>query len=437
MVGRVDLSNGFEVYLDGRLVANPYPTKATAELLLILAASAPRPVHRANLAARVYPSLDQGRSANALRQTLFRLRKWLGADLVIARKGLIGLAGEWHVEPAVAEPSTVGAAEMEPPPGRVGFSPAPPGLANPSALYQLVMSLATEDADVAREILVSASTVLESCRFTQVQEMFRACKPVRSTCPRASEYYVLRSQQNIRSCQLANGVKDAETAYRIARHNNRRTLLAQCLSNCLFACLEAARMEESTFWLQRLHDFQSVTSTRLLTINAEFAYHWNSGNIEQAVEAMVRGVAQMHTATRRSLLHFFSNASVFCAEIGDPGQAIQFLDSAKRLVMPTLDVLYSLTILFAESEIALARGDMGTALETCSKALDLADELEFPATRLYVLSQLARVHSRLGNAEKAAQAWREKEQMRKRSGGGLTPRLEGQKAAALGRARLA
>lgn len=437
MVGRVDLSNGFEVCLDGRMVAKPYPTKATAELLLILAASAPRLVHRANLAAKVYPLLDQGHASNALRQTLFRLRNWLGADVVVARKGLIGLAGDWHVEPAVGGPSADVAAEMEPTHGRVGFSPAPPGLANQSALHQLVMALAGEDADVAREILVSASTVLESCRAAQVQAMFRACKPVRSSCPLACEYYLLRSQQHIRSCQLANGVKDAETAYRIARHNNRRTLLAQCLSNCLFAFLEAARMEESAFWLQRLHDFQSVISTRLLTINAEFAYHWNSGSIPQAVAAMGRGMAQMHTATRRSQLHFFANASVFCAEIGEPGQAIQFLDSAKGLLVPGLDSLHCLVLILAEAEIALACGDLETAQEICQSALGMVDEMEYPATRLYVLSQSARIQSRLGNTEKAAQAWFENEQVRKRSGGGLTPRLEGQKAAALGRARLA
>lgn len=432
MEGRVDLSHGFEVSVNGKTLAEPYPTKATAELLLILAASAPKLVHRAELASKIHPSLDQGRASNALRQTLFRLRKWLGADLVVSRKGYLGLVGGWHVEPAVAEPSASFATSMEPTQSWVDFSPAPPGSANPSALYQLVMSLAAQDADVAREILVSASTLLESCRFTQVQEMFRACKPQRASSPRASEYYILRSQQNIRSCQMATGVKDAETAYQIARHNNRRTLLAQCLSNCLFACLEAARMEESTFWLQRLHDFQSVISTRLLTINAEFAYHWNSGNIHQAVKAMGRGLAQMNTANRRSQLHFFSNASVFCAEIGEIGQAIQFLDSAKGLLMPTLDALFSLTILLAEAEIALACGDVGTALETCHKTLEHAEELDWPAVRLYSLSQLARAHSRLGHAEKATHAWLENEQLRKRSGGGLSPRLEGQKAAALG-----
>ncbi|WP_162262009.1 BTAD domain-containing putative transcriptional regulator [Terrabacter sp. Soil810] len=87
------LLRGFEMRLDGRLVALPAPAERMVALLAIRA----RPQHRRNLAATLWMDSTESRAAASLRTALWRTRQTVG-DCVEVRGAMLALAPHVSVD---------------------------------------------------------------------------------------------------------------------------------------------------------------------------------------------------------------------------------------------------------------------------------------------------------------------------------------------------
>lgn len=429
----IDLRKEIRVSVDGKTVDAPYPTVATAALLVTLAESFPSSVSRLTLAKAVHPEQHHALAQNALRQTLHRLRKWLGPEFIRAAKQQVALVGDWQV----LHPKEFGA--------KIGDLPSHPVFdrylqearaesapVGSSKLFDLVIDLARQDVDIARDVLVSAPVLIESCSEVEVWRMFQATRPSKANSTRAAEYFILRSQQAMRFADFNRAIEDAINGYRIARHSNRRTLLAEAASMILFHCLEAGDMDQASFWLSELFDLQSVVSTRVLAINAEIAFYWNAGDVERAAVNILRGKRAVKRASRRTKLHFYVNASVFKAENRQPNEAVDFLELAESLAVPGFDIASSQMVRLAKGEIELASGNPARAISICQESMALPFFSEFRAGQNYFFALLARSYARLGDREMAEMYWNMNESCRRQAGGSLAPRLAAQRAEVFG-----
>jgi tetratricopeptide (TPR) repeat protein len=431
--GRIAIGSTLEIHIKGVKVTTPQPTAATAAALILLAHASPKFVERKVLARKIYPGQEIEAANNALRQTLYRLRQWLGPDLIITQKSSLKLSGTWLLQWSDAADDPIDL--IHPALERIQPQNQRP-LQTPSleshSITDLIIHLSHHDQNIAREVLVASGPLLESSLREPVLQAFKACKPLHNREPRTIEYFHFHAIQSARFGNFRKAASSCERAFRIARHQNKRTLQAETSAGNLFYNLESGNIESARNWLAILKGMQSIVSTRLLLINAETAYHWNLQDGKSAMQHIQRGIKETRTATRRAKVHFYCNAAVCYAEFNELEKAASSLAVARQILSPGIDIWHVQIADIAQTEILLRSNQVDQALAAAQANLDYSLQTDYPGIQLYLHSQLARIYKKLGNIELAKSTWHKLELTRRASGGTLNPRLIAQKADVFG-----
>ncbi|MCO5297796.1 MAG: hypothetical protein M9921_13160 [Fimbriimonadaceae bacterium] len=404
------------------------PTRATLALLIGLCHSGETWSLRETLAAKLYPESTPSNRRVSLRQTLSRLRRWVGADRLEVTRTHLRLAPGFEFEPLAP-----------PPPGGVSF-PAPdhswlarlpgdrPESSRPhepsveDAFANLVHRVARVDRDEARALLVGGVDLASRLSPDQLFDLLSEVRPRDRRDPEVFGYLMLLAEAHHRAMSWHRSLSSAARAERHAVHRKSRLGVVQAMAKRLFSLCEVGHMGEAA-------ECAAVLQARLDGLagdgessNALACFHWNSGRLDLGLKIM-DGMARFERGWPRSTrIHYWTNRAVLAGE----ARALE-LAADCTVELGQLYVEGQTRWLGASADIATARllELQGEPLEAARRLDAKVRELEeggWAIDRMYALEALAEMQARSGSVEFAAATWLRYGRMRSSSGSRPNPR---------------
>lgn len=417
----------------GSRVLPPPPTRVSAVALVGLCLAGEAWSTRASVARRLYPDSDPDHQRVALRQTLARLRSWLGADSLEATRTHVRLAPGFSLRiederlGCLPEHPWLDSVRQERRDGSVSPSAAPE-----SSFARLVEEVAREDRDEARLLLLGGANLALRLSPADMDLLLATTRPHDRREPGVFGYLMLLADVRHRSMAWSKSVQASLSAEREANHRKSRHAAVQAMATRLFTLCELGQMGQAAELAGVLESRAGAFPREGEAPNALACFQWNSGDLRSARATMEAMERVEPSWTRASRMHYWANRAVLAGETRDAGlvavcserlASLSGDSDSRRLRVP--------------EEVARARmwelkGDPASA---AAQLTFVAQRLEsgWPIDRLYVLEALAEMHARAGSHALAAHAWRQVHDLRVGSGCRLNPRYFLRRAAALGK----
>lgn len=401
----------------------PAPNASVAALALCLAQTPDLDRERSGLAREVYPFADPFSSRTALRQTLRRLRLWLGDDVVSATSKTVGARGTWHLDPVAGSGSGVGSAYDHPFFRNSAQPPHPEALdaSRPlDSFAETVRFTASIDVDSARAVLLGARSFAHSLPLPRCCELLSLTKPHSRRDPLAFEHCELDAMVHMQSGEFGEASRAIQRGLRIATHARRQGDIVRANAWGLFRALETGDLEAVRSLVRFLQS--ELHRHRMLVQNGLVAYYWNTGEIGEALKLAKSMEGPSKGDPRLDRLHFWSNSAVLAAEAGDEEFLERALGQAEPLLLPDLDAP-------ARANLALAQAIRLRSLSPEESVRALRNEQArhlaggWTVHHLYSSEALALSRLAAGDLSGAATTWHSASLARRQLGCRPTPRL--------------
>ncbi|HWD41587.1 MAG TPA: hypothetical protein VG944_22280 [Fimbriimonas sp.] len=426
---RVQLLGTLRVLRDG-LDLGPYPNRTSAVLLVGLLSRIDSWMSREEIVQLLYPGQDSATARIALRQSLRRLRGWLGPDSVEIEGSCVRLAPQaWKAE--LPDPGTGYriAPDLEHPwmdAIRGSWRRLAEGAAMepPAKPFQtLVEESSLVSRDLGRSLLIGGAQLTEALLPSVVDHLLEITRPRDRRDYLACEYLEFAARVQMRTARFTDFMNTAARAHRVAVHRRDTSAMARTYAYLLFSSLEAGNLAAARDLIAMAGSPKRPTSSQLLCDTAEAAYHWNCNRLESALAIMQRSDHALEGADRLWQVQYWRNLAVLSAE----ADAVPLSEEAERqcrqIHLPEVEVNVGLTLDIAKGTRLISEKRFPEAVAILEKTAKRADETGWPISALYAQEALAEAYSQCGDAGRATATWTRAEARRIRHGGRLTPRL--------------
>jgi tetratricopeptide (TPR) repeat protein len=401
----------------------PAPNETVAALALLVAEGPKSGWNRQALAAKLFPKCaDRSRALAALRQSLKRLKTWLGDDALRSDKRTIGAGGNWTLNLS-DEPILYGIGNPIFDPFRVRNSRAWNKEALPEAnrlFLETVQAVSRLDVDEARGLVAHATGLVLGLTPPVALALLKEIAPRRDSDPFAYEHFELQATLLSATARISDSDRMLRRALRIAHANGRGHQIERARSFLMFNALEQGDYHASQDLLSALA--APAVKTRLLCKNAQAAYYWSLGQLSEAIEVMRSAVPDLQRASRADRAHFWSNAAVLASEALDTG----FFDEADKALERVLIPEHDWSSRFRASLGRLLMSAREDAEVASHKLSDLAKTLSDSGWRLgsvYALEGQCQALARAGNLAEAGRVWCRIAAFRQEQGWRITQRV--------------
>lgn len=436
MGGTAHIGGRIEIWRDGKRMPDP-PNRSVAVLLIGLIERKESWSGRNELAQRLYPGESAHRANAALRQSITRIRRWLGDDVLESGDARIRLREPWeidlnfaHGEPAAGQRIAPGIRHPWMEELRLRWSPAPslPEIRFAQAYAEAVEEMSKVDTDVARSTMVGGAALLALLPTATVGRLLGLTSPKDRRDPFCFEHAELEISLLTRMGDLMGALAAGNRAFRMATHQRATALIDRATSSMLFMSVEAGRISEAKGWLARISETERVGKTRLLLSNARAAYAWNQTQFDEALDQMQRAERFIEAAERAERLHFWSNYFILAAEAGKGDRAQDCEAKVRELLRPQIDLAADHCLELGLAELDLLSQRFEKAADRVRSLVESARRDEHELMTWYAQELLAEALCRTGNQSEGRSVWESVEAKRLRQGLRLTPRLRARKA---------
>ncbi len=414
MSWEIGLGGRFAVTRDGQKLGSP-PTRLTAVLFCALVQQNGEWMSRSEIGDKLYPDSDPESKKTALRQTLSRMRHWLGDEVLRTSNGCVRIAIEkCLVNISLKDGSPARYAQIAP-----GFDHpwmdelrahwSPVSQQQPRTRFQdlthSVLRLGRQDPSMGRGLLVASSELFDHISTKDLSEMLTATAPKRGREPLAAEHLMLRSAHAFRSLAIQRAQDLGFQAWQMANQKKQVPLAATMASWLMFFATEMGDRVQSRHWLNYIDNAGAPENSKLLSINALMCFHWNWGDFGEAERHVQQGLKVIHSHSRRDQIHFFTNSSAFYSEGRQYRAAEDCLRQAESLIIPDLDLDAATGIQHAQTKLFPNIGRPEEALKIGEELATACKSLENPIHGLYASEAEARALAIIGRTRESAQAW--------------------------------
>lgn len=443
-MGRVDcawhakLGGRFEVFRNGRKLAPP-PNQTVAVLFLGLLLRGPTWTGREELDARLYPESDPLTARNAVRQALFRMRRWLGKQALEVEGGRVRLSlGAFDfdlclpdgrpAERALLAPGLIHpwleelrrslSAEQRAP------APRPTLRAAAEAFALAVKSASAVDASAGRALLLGGQELHDALTAEQLFDLLHATRPMEWREPLAVEHLELQGRLLYKGLALPAATELFRRAHRLAVQRKDADADARTQSMFVFSLLESGLMAAARDAIDPLlKGVKRKDRSRLPGMCAIAEHYWNSNRLGEAMQAMQEGSRIIEGAGRIQQLTFWCNYSLLAAEAGDEGKSMEAAAKAEELHLSELDLWADLILRHADAERLIAARHPQEAASCLHALVAIASKEGFPLRRLWAQESEAEALALAGQSRQALTLWKSAETVRREAGMRPTPRL--------------
>ena len=425
----VRLAGEFTVWDEGG-ERSPAPDRTVATLLIGLLAVGDDWTPRAEVVRRLYPASDADRGGNALRQALFRLRAWLGPEVVEARSGCLRLvpdrfAVEWPAEnlaPGLDHPWVETIRNEH----RTAAPSSPPTHFRDFA--RAVESAAAVDRDAARGILLGGAALVANMPPEAALRLVGLTRPVHRGEPQAFEHLELKGRLHLQAFALDSAGGTYARAFRLATHQKSAAKAARAAAMLMFVAIESGDMAEAATWLDRCAALSRTAAAKPLLDNARACYLWNANRMDEALLLVKRTAPATDAADRAQWLHYWVNVAALAADSGAVETQFEAEREARRLAVPSLDVAHLRTLEYAGAIRMMRQGLLDESLRSLRSLRARSVAESDIGGRVYVEEAIAEALTQAGGPGQGAWAWKGAEAVRRSAHGGPTPRLAARKA---------
>src|ERR1044072_669385 len=301
----------------------PPATRLAAALLIGLLSRRGEWVARRTAASRLYPGEDETQARQALRQTLHRLRGWLGTEAIEATTAHLRVESNWSIDLLLPDgkAATFGliAGELDHEwidEVRLNWSRSAVSQLGSAdkAYFELILSTAALDPDAARSMLPMGRPNLCRCDPSTLAQVLMATRPPNPDAPFAAADYEIRGMYEGASCNFPIALKFLEKAYRIATAQGQHKDANRVAGHLLYCLIESGDEAAANVWASRL---RNSPWNALFSHNAIASEMWNRNDHAGATQPTLPSDRPPSAATREERLHFWSNLSILAAEASD------------------------------------------------------------------------------------------------------------------------
>ncbi|MCO5295556.1 MAG: hypothetical protein M9921_01730 [Fimbriimonadaceae bacterium] len=396
---------------------------------------------REECAARLYPDSPGAGALNALRQTIFRLRRWLGPGAIESdghrlrlRPGAVGLdlrlpdgreASGALIAPGIAHPwlDAIRDEVAILAPGEPATDPSPA-----EAYVMAVEEVSRVDVDAARCLLIGGREMAQIVDPDRMLELMRRTRPRRRTDVCAVEHLEFQGELLYRDLALQAAQGAFRKANRLALWRGDRMASLRTEAMLGFALLESGLIDEADTvaqeWLSKTRR-GAAANVICQSYAAERLWHRARFADALAILAEVRG--RVDPLERHAQLGFWCNYALLAAEAGELERVQEGAEFAKSLYNPRVDRWATLMLGLAEGEELMARRRPEEALQRLASVGAEARRQGYPLRSLYAKEAEAEAWAKVGNGKQALSLWRSAEGIRRRAGLLPTPRLQDRK----------
>ena len=413
---------------DGENLGLP-PCASATGLLIGLAVQGNSWTCREILARKLYPDSDHARRTNALRQTVFRLRKWLGEDDLEFEGELARLTPKsWSLDFSVEGEPPANAAMIAP--GlrhpwidEVRLKQCPNSDRVPSSMMRgfsdSVMQIAVNDPDAARGLFVSAANFLEHFTVEGLIQISAVISPKSNSDPHAADFHAMGARLAYTNCLFQEAKILGNLALKCKP--SRKTAIS-IVTLLYFLAIESGDRQGVVEFRRMLMDLRIEVGLNAITM-CEF---WNDGNFSEAALCRNGMFKELHKLTRSERVQFLLNMAYFSADIGDTGCCEEALSEIDQLLPADADFT-SLTLRHnIMAKLFLLRRDAEAAQQSLVRANAAWQQSGRMMQKLYIMETQSEVSASLGKYEPAQIEWANFIRRRKKVGIAMTPRLERQ-----------
>lgn len=411
----------------------PAPNATVAMLLTGLAARKGEWTDRATLAALLYPLQDPDKARAALRQSLRRLRIWIGEEGIESDGDLVRLSDSaWTVE--------LGHGEVPVAPGlthpwmdrlRDQWFPSQTSAAPVQEFVNTVERAALLDRNVARAVLVGGRVLSQSLKMDTLLGLLAQTRFDDRRDPFVMDHMAMRAQAEVTLMAFQQATATYHKMSRLAHHLGNRREIKRCLIESAFLELEIGDIRSARQSFSLVGEPGDLNPDRLLAANCRGCYYWNLARYDQALEEMRLAMRFVPSVDRTQRLHYIHNYAVLAAEAGETKLALDLIDRAREYLVPEMHTYARYYLELALNTVDLRMGRVGEAVAGFTRLYEEAGSFQWTISQVYCEERLAECYAREGNSQRAKATWQRAESQRRAAGAKPNPRLIALKARAL------
>jgi DNA-binding SARP family transcriptional activator len=434
----VKLNGCFSVLRDGKEIGSP-PNSTVEALLIGLLFQEGHWLQRSRVAELLYPNTAS--SANAFRQSLFRLRNWLG-DGCIEQDGYrirlvpSAFTHEYSIDgdSVAAESSFAGGAthawvrQIRVSLSRMGSAVEGEDFETVTSLFfQSVFETSKWDKDVARELLVGGRSLTSHLNSDELGTLLENTAPRDRRDPFVAEHRELLASNYLKQGEIRRAIEQYSLAAKLARHQSNWGVCYSTGAMKMLSEIESGNFIDATETYRELESIPGAKSTSLIMVNAQACFLWNQNHLDRALAVMRSGIRKIDSAGRAERLHFFSNYALLCAEAEQIQEARTAMKEVDLIRKPYLDHVADSISALAQAMIQLQTGDVSSAQKTLLDSRHKIVANRNVVSDWYTAEILAECYATKGDAKRAQIVWNESEKARQAMGLKLTPRVRKRK----------
>jgi len=372
-----------------------------------------RPTERFALAAELFPDSPSAEAGNALRQSLHRLRKWLGDGAISCSGRSVELSPCcWTVIPDVFSEEKVEGALL------VGvLHPAlekyrslwsrSRGVSldeTAQALVSAVTTIAPHDRFAARAIFVSGGAIINRVGLEDLRKLLEATKPGPSECLHGLQYYEQQGFYYMRQACVKGVITSFTRAFRISERLRDSAGRSRMASELACAFIELGEMQRAAYWLDKVRVGKNPSSN-LMIETSRASFHWNQGHCTAALETMDEARTYLPEADRPSVARFWVNYSLLSAEAGRSKASEDAVLRADELTKSAGPIVQS-TLRVARAIQLASSGKLYDSIDLLTETLQTTVSFEHRMGAMYIEEALAEVYASAGCSADAKNTWR-------------------------------
>lgn len=408
---RIEVGLETKVWRDGQELNDP-PTAATLLLLKCLAEAFPHSAERRALAHKIYPLSAGQASMNALRQTVFRLRQWLGAEAIRAEDRALALdPSRWQVV-------------VSKPPEHEGGT----GSRIRDSFKSLVHDLSTLDVEAARSLFLGGRRLAESLPLNDLADLLKATRPNSNKEHGAMEHMLYHGRYYHQTLQFNRAETAHLRVFRLATQSKRHAVSSSAAAWLLFTYVEKGDLVAARSWLAQVVNGDRTISGRLFAANAKACYLWNTMEQSDARDQFDFASRLLHHSSQADQAHYWSNFAVFAAESRETSLYEDCAARARSLAVPGIDMISEHNILLASAIVLRDKGEHAQSISVLDTLRRNESARGHTLGVVYEMETAAETYAAMGHKSAAIHLWSEAEAMRAAGGGKLTPRLQAMKS---------
>ncbi|MBL8060714.1 MAG: hypothetical protein JNK63_08385 [Chthonomonas sp.] len=430
MVLTIHCGGQFQALWQGEDLGPP-PTQVTGAMLLFLARTPGSWVLRSELGRRFFASGLESARLNSVRQTIFRLRKWLPEGTIETSFSQVRLKCRCQIILKLPNGEQATGPQIAPmldhpwvDEFRASWSISP-GMPAPHPIQkfgELVNSLADFDAETARQALASMPLLANGLPTDVLSGLLGKARPKRLGDSFSCEYEELRGAAAFRAGQVRLARDHYLRAFKIAKRLRDPEAMARTSSQVMFHLLELGDIDQATEWLSILSSSDRADSMRLLVLNAKATFFWNNGGLSEGLATMRSAEAHLRKATRVDRIHFLANYSVLLAEANELDGSQEVIDRARSEGHPAIDLAAFFVLQMAEAESLIRSREAVRAQELLRSALINAKATQHTVAQWYLREALSEAISQQDPIQ-GQRLWLQVEKERLAECYRLTPRV--------------